>query len=132
MYKRQAQAHAGREANTSAGNVGERTSPPLEASRGVHSRDPGTDTGAAAGGHPHPAHAGARNPPKEGRGEGALAGEAGVKVVVAGGATTTFEERTTWMLSAVSDESYGSYGSFPRGICRMKLNEATSLSDKEQ
>lgn len=28
--------------------------------------------------------------------------ETGAKVVVAGGATTTFEERTTWDLSAVS------------------------------
>ena len=63
--------------------------------------------GAAAAGeggrHPHPDLAGAQSPPRKGRGgEGSLMAEAGAEVFVAGGATTTFEERTTWDLSAVS------------------------------
>lgn len=93
-------AHTSREADASAGNVGERTTtPPGEASPGVRSREAGTDTGARG----HPAHAsGTLDSRGEGRDERALRGGVEPKAV-AGGATTTFEERTMWAISAVSD-----------------------------
>ena len=68
----------------------------------MHSGDAGAGTGTRG----HPVRAGTLNSSGEGREGAAFSGGREAKVVT-GGATTTFEERTTWDISAVSDAYIG-------------------------